>query len=154
MTRHTLNLPDAEATLALAGRIAAVIKAGDAILLSGDLGAGKTTLARGVIAALTGEEDIPSPTYTLVQTYQTKDGLTLSHADLYRLETDDELLELGLEESWTEGAAIIEWPERLGTLAPADRLEIELSALGEAGRIANITAHGRWEDRVDRLKAL
>jgi tRNA threonylcarbamoyladenosine biosynthesis protein TsaE len=154
MTRHTLTLPDAEATLALGARIAALMKAGDAVLLIGDLGAGKTTLARGIIQALTGETDIASPTYTLVQTYTTRDEITLSHADLYRLKSDDELFELGLEEAWTEGAAIIEWPERLGAMAPEDRLEIELSPVGEAGRIANIAAFGRWEGRLDRLEPL
>ena len=112
--------------------VAARLDAGDCVLLSGDLGAGKTTLARGIIDVLTGESDIPSPTYTLVQAYETRAGLSLVHADLYRLEDPGDLDELGLEEAWSEGIALIEWPNRLA-VRPHDRLEIALEPDG-AGR--------------------
>lgn len=151
MKTRTLPLPDAGATLALGARVAALLAPGEAVLLSGDLGSGKTTLARGLIAALTGETDVASPTYTLVQTYQAEPGWPLVHADLYRLETPDELIELGLDDAWTEGAAVIEWPDILGADRPADRLEISLSGPSTDDREAALTGHGRWEDRLDRL---
>lgn len=151
MKTRTLQLPDAEATLALGARIAALLTPGEAVLLSGDLGSGKTTLARGLVAALTGEADVASPTYTLVQTYRTKAGWELVHADLYRLEDAGELMELGLDEAWALGAAVIEWPKILGTDRPADRLEISLSSPSTDDREAMLAGHGRWEDRLDRL---
>ena len=122
MTVLTLTLPDPEANARLGARLARLLEPGDAILLEGGLGAGKTTLARGVIEALTGEKDAPSPTYTLVQPYETDQGLVLLHADLYRLEDPEELDELGLDEALDHGAALIEWPDRMGRWRPADRL--------------------------------
>ena len=140
----TIALPDADATAALGARLAGLLAVGDAVCLFGDLGAGKSTLARGLIRALTShDEDVPSPTFTLVQTYEA-DALTVAHFDLYRLTSAAEAYEIGVEEALDEGCAIIEWPERLEGDLPADRLDIELSAEGE-GRIARITPHGRFE---------
>lgn len=137
-------LSNADATTALGARLAGVLRAGDAICLFGDLGAGKSTLARGLIRALTSpDEDVPSPTFTLVQTY---DGpaFTIAHFDLYRLKDAAEAYEIGLEEALDEGCAVIEWPERLDGDLPPDRLDIELAVEGEA-RTARITPHGRFK---------
>lgn len=141
-----IALPNADATTALGARLAAHLQAGDAICLFGDLGAGKSTLARGLIRALTTPgEDVPSPTFTLVQTY---DGpaFAIAHFDLYRLTTAAEAYEIGVEEALDDGCAIIEWPERLDGDLPPDRLDIALSVDGE-GRSARVTQHGRFEGR-------
>lgn len=136
-------LSDADATAALGARLASMLTRGDAICLFGDLGAGKSTLARGLIRALTTpDEEVPSPTFTLVQTY---DGpaFTIAHFDLYRLTDAAEAYEIGVEEALDDGCAIIEWPERLDGDLPPDRLDIELGVDGEA-RTARITPHGRF----------
>src|SRR5690606_35821703 len=109
-----IRLPDPAATEALGARIAHRLRAGDVIALYGGLGAGKTTLARGLIRALLrADVETPSPTYTLVQSYETP-GLEVVHADLYRLESPEESVELGLEDAFVAAATVIEWPERLG----------------------------------------
>lgn len=120
---------------------------GDVVCLSGGLGAGKTTLARGAISAWTGvNEDAPSPTYTLVQTYEGPRG-ELWHVDLYRLQRPDDAWELGLEDAFASAACLIEWPERLEGQLPRDRLDIKLAPQGE-GRRASLTAHGAWRERL------
>jgi tRNA threonylcarbamoyladenosine biosynthesis protein TsaE len=140
-------LPDEAATEALGAAVAAWLRAGEAVCLFGPLGAGKTTLARGLIRALTGpDEDVPSPTFTLVQFYA-GEGLQLAHFDLYRLERPDEAYEIGLDEALEDGAALIEWPERLEGRLPPDRLDIVLAHDGEARR-ASLTGHGTWEGRT------
>ena len=149
----TLDHADADLTACLARVMAAVLKPGDVIALQGAVGAGKTHFARAFIRARQGvaAEDVPSPTFTLVQTYETP-GLTVSHFDLYRLDRPEEAFELGLDEALDVGAAVIEWPERLGHHVPPDRLDIALS-VGEDGatRHARLTPHGAWEDRPIEL---
>lgn len=147
MSERVLQLGDLQSAAGFARRLAARLRPGDTVLLSGDLGAGKTTIARTVIETLTGESDIPSPTYTLVQTYETAAGASLAHADLYRVETPDELDELGLEDLFEEAIVLVEWPERLAE-KPDDRLEIDLSMEPEGGRRAILTGHGSWERRI------
>jgi tRNA threonylcarbamoyladenosine biosynthesis protein TsaE len=145
-----IALPDAAATLALGRRLGAHLAPGDVVCLTGNLGAGKTTLARGVIEAWTGApEDAPSPTYTLVQTYEGARG-ELWHVDLYRLKRSDEAWELGLDEAFVRAACVIEWPERLAGDLPRDRLDIELTPHGE-GRRATLTAHGVWRTRIEQI---
>ncbi|HRP09469.1 MAG TPA: tRNA (adenosine(37)-N6)-threonylcarbamoyltransferase complex ATPase subunit type 1 TsaE [Terricaulis sp.] len=145
-----ITLPDAAATLALGARLGARLAAGDVVCLSGGLGAGKTTLARGAIAAWTGtDEEAPSPTYTLVQTYAGEGG-ELWHCDLYRLKRPEDAFELGLEDAFASAASLIEWPERLGALLPRDRLDIELTPAAE-GRLATLKAHGAWRTRLDAI---
>lgn len=146
--RFTLSGPDA--TLALGAALAGRLKAGDTVFLIGDLGAGKTTLARGLIAKACGSEEVPSPTYTLVQSYETADGTPLLHADLYRIEDEDELDELGLDEAFADSILLIEWPDRLKGRMPARRLDLSIST-GDAPREARIIAHGHWGDRLDGL---
>ncbi len=146
MSLERLDLEDASATEALGAVIALALEAGDVVCLWGGLGAGKTTLARGLIRALMGpDEEAPSPTFTLVQTYEGP-RFPIAHLDLYRLSGPEELRELGLDEAMEDGAAVIEWPERLGGRLPPDRLDIRLSIEAE-GRAAEIGRHGRWKDR-------
>lgn len=134
--------------MALGGRLAALLGVGDVVFLQGSLGAGKTTLARGVIQALAGaDQEAPSPTYTLVQTYETPRG-PLWHCDLFRLRAPGEAAELGLEEAFAEAIVLLEWPERLGGAAPSDRLEVSLAG---ASRAATLTGHGTWERRLHGL---
>ncbi len=133
-------------TARLGAAIARELKAHEAVCLTGPLGAGKSTLARGLIRALTGEEtEAPSPTFTLVQTYETR-RFPLAHFDFYRLERPQEALELGLDEALDDGAAVVEWAEKLGHQLPPDRLDVELSFDGERRR-ARLTPHGAWEER-------
>ena len=131
---------------ALGARIAARLRPGDAVCLTGPLGAGKSTLARGLIRALTSpEEEIPSPTFTLVQRYPGA-GFPVAHFDLYRIRSAAEVQELGLDDALDEGAAVIEWPQRLGDAQPVDRLDIEIAVEGE-GRRVRVEGHGAWKGR-------
>jgi tRNA threonylcarbamoyladenosine biosynthesis protein TsaE len=143
----TFPLPDAVATGALGARLGRVLRPGDVVLLHGDLGMGKTTLARGMIAALCGVDDAPSPTYTLVQSYDTDTGDWLFHADLYRIEAEGELVELGLDDAFDGAICLIEWPDRLGHHVPERRLDLHLIQDGD-GRIAQISAMGDWGDQL------
>ena len=138
---------DGEAdTVRLGAAIARLLRRGDAVCLSGGLGAGKTTLARAVIRSLTTpDEEVPSPTFTLVQAYDGRE-FPLAHFDLYRLDSAREADELGLDEALETGAALIEWPERLGPALPGDRLDVGLAVEGE-GRRARLARHGSWTDR-------
>jgi tRNA threonylcarbamoyladenosine biosynthesis protein TsaE len=140
------RLDDEAHTAALGAAVAKVLAKGEAICLSGPLGAGKSVLARGLIRALSPTEaDIPSPTFTLVQFYAGP-RFPIAHFDLYRLKSPGEAYEIGLDEALADGAAVIEWSERLGHHLPADRLDIELIPDGDARR-ARLTPHGAWEDR-------
>lgn len=133
-------------TARLGAAVARELKRREAVCLSGPLGAGKSTLARALIRALAGAgTEAPSPTFTLVQTYETP-AFPLAHFDLYRLEKPEEALELGFDEALAEGAAVIEWAEKLGHHLPADRLDVELEIAGQ-GRRARLTPHGAWEER-------
>lgn len=138
----SIVLTDAAATEELGARLAGVLAVGDCVALRGALGAGKTTLARGLISAWAGQsEEAPSPTYTLVQTYEGPRG-ALWHLDLYRLRSPDDVDELGLEEAFSEALCVIEWPERLGARLPARRLDVSL-ALADQGRVAHLAWWGQ-----------
>jgi tRNA threonylcarbamoyl adenosine modification protein YjeE len=138
-----IALADPAATVALGGRVAKGLETGDAVALEGDLGAGKTTLARAILRALGVTEDVPSPTFTLVQIYETP-RLTVRHYDLYRIEKASEMDELGLDDALAEGAALIEWPERGEGRLPPDMLHITLAASGPDARIATINGSAKW----------
>jgi len=151
---HTFLLEDPQATKALGERLSARLKAGDVVFLIGDLGMGKTTLARSIIASKCGVDDAPSPTYTIIQTYETSDNIPLWHVDLYRVEEKAELEQLGLEDAFDDAISLIEWPERLGDDAPANRLEVQLSVPQggmDTAREVRITGLGEWESRIDDI---
>jgi tRNA threonylcarbamoyladenosine biosynthesis protein TsaE len=143
------SLPDAAATEALGRWLAGGLGKGDVLLLSGPVGAGKTHLARALILArLDRPEDVPSPSYTLVQTYQAP-GLEIWHADLYRLRGADDCEELGLTDAFDTALCLIEWPDRLGVLRPEWALELTLSMVAE-GREAVLTGP---IERLEQLSA-
>jgi tRNA threonylcarbamoyladenosine biosynthesis protein TsaE len=144
------ELDGAAATERLGAAVAEALAVGEAVMLTGTLGAGKSTLARGLIRALTTpDEDVPSPTFTLVQSYDGR-AFPVAHFDLYRLGAPEEADELGLDEALDVGAAVVEWPQRLGARLPPDRLDIDLRVEGE-GRVARLTPHGSWHGRSLRL---
>ncbi|NJC40805.1 tRNA threonylcarbamoyladenosine biosynthesis protein TsaE [Brevundimonas alba] len=149
----TLTLADAEATTQLGAAVAPLLEPGETVLLYGPLGMGKSTMARGLIRALTRpDEDVPSPTFTLVQFYESTPPV--AHFDLYRLTRPEEAAEIGLDEALDDGCAVIEWPERLGEDASAwlgpDRLVVSLSEKG-AGRVATVSGVGAWEGKLKHL---
>ena len=153
-----LILDGPEATAALGARIAAALRPGDLVTLSGPLGAGKSVLARGLVRALTSpDEEVPSPTFTLIQLYDGPD-FPVAHMDLYRLRRPEEAWELGLEDALADGAAVVEWPERLGADLPRDRLSVTVATDADAGdapasarRLARLEAFGAWTGRVEAL---
>ena len=134
MPAFSMPLADETATEALGATLAARLKPGDVVGLRGELGAGKTTLARAILRAAAGDPDliVPSPTFTLVEVYETPRG-TYWHFDLYRLETPEQVFELGWEEALAGGIALIEWPGRLGNLLPR-HLSVTLEVDGEGRR--------------------
>lgn len=140
-------------TAALGGRIAALLKPGDVVTLAGALGAGKTVFARGLIRAFLPKEEVPSPTFTLVQTYEAK-ALAILHVDLYRVKSSTELRELGLDEALERGAIVVEWPDRMGALLPKDRLDIIFEGDDEGHeRTVKIIARGGFAGRIGDLTA-
>ena len=140
--RREFPLPDLDATTRLGAGIAAGLKPGVAVALWGDLGAGKTTLARAILRALGVTEEVPSPTFTLVQSYDTHPPV--AHYDLYRLKSPREMAELGFDDALTDGAVLVEWPERAPEILPPDALHVRLGLL-DGVRNARITGPARWE---------
>ena len=138
-------------TYALGAALSRLIRVGDILALRGDLGAGKTSLARGLIQTLVSEaEEVPSPTFTLLQTYQAR-GFTIFHFDLYRIENADEIFELGWDDM-IDGVSLIEWPERAGPHLPDQRLDITLIP-DENGRIAALEPKTEdWQRRLDGFR--
>jgi tRNA threonylcarbamoyladenosine biosynthesis protein TsaE len=143
-----IELPDLAATEALAASVAALARPGDAILLEGELGAGKTAFARAFLRAATGDSalEVPSPTFTLVQSYDTRIGV-VQHFDLWRLEGPGGLEELGWEDA-RDGIVLLEWPDRLGALRPTDALTVSLHPTGESSRRVDLSG---WPDRLGRI---
>lgn len=138
-------LPSREATHALAARIAGLARPGDAILLEGPLGAGKSEFARAFLRAITADPalEVPSPTFTLVQTYESPRG-PIHHFDLWRLDGPEALEELGWDELRAD-IVLVEWPDRLGPLAPPESLTIRLAESGPESRIATLEG---WQARL------
>ncbi|MBO9476174.1 tRNA (adenosine(37)-N6)-threonylcarbamoyltransferase complex ATPase subunit type 1 TsaE [Shimia sp. R11_0] len=149
------DLTSPEDTANLARKIGAVLKAGDVITLEGPIGAGKTHFARSLIQSLlTVPEDVPSPTFTLVQVYDGQD-CEIWHADLYRLNAPDEVVELGLTDAFEDAICLVEWPDRLADLSPQNALALSLSLQeAEGARAATFTAtDARWADLFESLAA-
>lgn len=149
----TVPLADQAATGRFAARVAALLKPGDLVCLSGSLGTGKTVFARSVITALAAKfetpiDEVPSPTFTLVQLYDFPDFM-LYHFDLYRIERAEEVFELGIEDALAEGVSMIEWPEKMAALLPTERLDIDLQqGAAENARIATIVPQDGWVARL------
>tara|TARA_R110002051_G_scaffold38640_5_gene81999 strand:+ start:3410 stop:3880 length:471 start_codon:yes stop_codon:yes gene_type:complete len=134
-----IALPNEADTVALATRIAPLLRVGDTLLLEGSIGAGKTAFARALIRARLGRlEEVPSPTFTLVQTYDDASG-DIWHCDLYRLTHPDEVFELGLDDAFATAICLIEWPDRLGQVAPKDAATLAFTAK-EVGHHVTISA--------------
>lgn len=146
----SLDLQDADHTAGLARTLGRVLVPGDTILLTGDVGAGKTHFARALILSLlTHPEDVPSPTFTLVQTYESTRG-TIWHADLYRLTSSFEIEELGLSDAFHDAICLVEWPDRLGSLWPDHALELAIEATGEDTRHVIATwIDEKWSEKLD-----
>ncbi len=142
-----------EETTAMAERLGPLLEPGDVVLLSGDVGAGKTHFCRSLIQGLLPiPEDVPSPTYTLIQTYDGPE-CEIVHADLYRLGSVDEIEELGLLEAFQNAITLIEWPDRLGAYSPDDALSLEFATqTGDNARLITIRAtQNAWAERLKRI---
>ena len=147
MPALTLTLQDPAATAQLGLLLCRHLQAGDVLALEGTLGSGKSVLARAIIStACPLEDDIPSPTFTLVQTYEPEAMPVIMHFDLYRLDDPQDALELGIEDAFIDVVSIIEWPQRLGGYLPRTALTIALAAGDqETSRIAHIHGDLRWD---------
>ena len=142
-----MHLADEAAALALGAKLAAVVRPGDVIALSGPLGAGKTSIARGVLAALGLAGEAPSPSFAIVQPYDPPEvRLSVLHVDLYRIEDPDEALELGLDEA-DDALLLVEWPERLGDDHWPDALWLTLAFDEAGGRRLTARVPDAWESR-------
>ncbi len=168
-----IELSDLAATQRFGGLLAARLKAGDVIAISGALGAGKSALARAIIQAIDPtEDDVPSPTFTLVQHYALADGTPLWHLDLYRIDDAQDAMALGLDDAFVDAVCLIEWPDRLKKFLPKTNLSIHLYADETADesddsaddtaddaepsssvRFADVTAPPHWADRITCLVA-
>ena len=154
----TFDLPDMATTLSLAARLSDALQPGDTVLLDGPVGAGKSALARGVIqhrmAAFGVIEDVPSPTFTLVQTYALRD-VEIWHADLYRLTSVAEVFELGLEDAFADAICLVEWPDRLGALTPEDALTVTLTPTDDDRRMLSLEwTAPRWNSVVEAVQGV
>lgn len=143
-----LLLKDERATLDAGRNLGTLLRQGDKLALSGTLGAGKTTLARGILEGLGYGEEVPSPTFAIVQQYEPPETrIPVAHVDLYRIEDPDEIFELGLDDILDVGAMIVEWPDRMPDSFWRDALRIELEITGDGNRRLTWTAGDAWKDR-------
>lgn len=155
MAKFTLPLPDPAATVRLGHFLAKHLRTGDVIALNGPLGAGKSELARAIIAFHNPDElDIPSPTFTLVQTYALADGTPLLHFDMYRLDDPSDAIELGVEDAFYDGVALVEWPEKIAPFMPPTALSCVITINADASRTIAITANAHWAERLAGLESL
>ncbi len=152
-----IELADEAATAALAARLAASAEPGDVLALSGPLGSGKTVFARAFINARSaGPEEVPSPTYTLHQTYEfpaSAGAVPVHHFDLFRIENAGEIRELGMEDAFADGISLIEWHDRVNGLLPDDRLEVTLDQGPDPdSRRATLVGFGTWSKRLEAIR--
>jgi len=149
-----MSLPSPADTDDFAARIGARLTGGDTLLLVGPVGAGKSHFARALIRSLQDQpEDVPSPTFTLVQVYDTRAG-AIWHCDLYRLSDPEELVELGLADALGSAICLVEWPDRLGSLTPADALTLRFSTDPARSDWRGVTLESQQADWSDRLQDL
>ena len=147
-----IELPDPEATEAFGARLAAIVAPGDVVTLSGPLGAGKTSIARGLLAALGLAGEAPSPTFAIVQPYAPPETvLPVLHVDLYRIDDPLEIAELGLDEARGDSVLLVEWPERAGPDAWPDALSLTLLPTPDGGRRLTAGVPAPWKARWSRL---
>ncbi len=152
ISEFACELKTPEETYLFAEKLAKLCRIGDSLLLYGDVGAGKTTFARGFIQSLMQtKEEIVSPTFTLVQTYPLASGGAVWHCDLYRLKSPDELLELGLDEAFDKGIILVEWPEIAASQMPKNSLNITLKIEGQGRKISLAGNVDVWQDRLEKL---
>ena len=138
-------------TAALAKALCPLLKKGDIVALFGTLGVGKTAFTRALIQSVTPEEEVPSPTFTLVQTYDLGET-PLFHFDLYRLEDPEEVYELGIEEAFSNGISLIEWPEKMGKLLPVSKiLKVEITLDGTDRIFTFSSQNPSWKERLKRI---
>ena len=143
-----LLLKDEQATLDVGRKLGGLLRTGDKLALNGTLGAGKTTLARGILAGLGYDAEVPSPTFAIVQQYEPPETrIPVAHVDLYRIEDPEEIQELGLEDVLEDGAMIVEWPDRMPDRFWDDALKIELEITQDGNRRLTWTAGDAWKDR-------
>lgn len=148
MTAGVLELPDPHATEAVGARLAALLAPGDVITLAGPLGAGKTSIARGLLAGLGLAGEAPSPSFAIVQPYDSPEvRLPVLHVDLYRLDGPEEMAELGLDEALFDAALVVEWPDRAGAGAWPQALRLTLSVQPNGARRLTWVAPAAWERR-------
>lgn len=157
-TTWWLDLPDERSTAALAQHVAEIVSAGDLVTLSGDLGAGKTSFARALVRHICRDDDleVPSPTFTLMQVY-VGPNYSVVHADLYRIKSTEELVELGWDEASENALVLVEWPERAADILNADRLDIAFfvePAQGETWRRVRMTGYGAMAHKLARAKGI
>lgn len=150
---HHMTLPNADATARLGATVGPFLSTGDTLLLDGPVGAGKTHFARALIQSiLTTPEDVPSPTFTIVQTYDTVRG-PLWHTDLYRIADVSELDELGLTDAFEDSICLVEWPDKLGLAAPGTALTISFAVQGDARAVTLSWSAGNWGERLTDMLA-
>jgi tRNA threonylcarbamoyladenosine biosynthesis protein TsaE len=143
-----MRLSSAEAMEAFGLTLGERLRAGDIVALTGDLGAGKTTLARGLLRGLGHAGEVPSPSFAIVQPYEPPAvRLPLAHVDLYRLEDDAEVAELGLDEWLHDGALVVEWPARLGAAMLAHALAVDIAVGDDGARVLTVTVPDAWGKR-------
>lgn len=148
-----LTWPDSDATARAGAELGHMLRPADVILLMGDVGAGKTHFARALIqSVLDTREDVPSPTFTLVQEYDTRVG-PVWHTDLYRISTDTELDELGLFEAFETAICLVEWPDRLGSQAPIHALTLSIEQAGDGRRATFQWTDAKWGPKLNTLVA-
>ena len=148
-----VRLTDLSQTKKLAESLAKLLKTGDVIALYGTLGVGKTAFTRFLVQSFCGEkEEVPSPTFTLLQTYET-DDFPIYHFDLYRLKKPDEVLELGIEDAFYDGVSLIEWPEKMGGYLPKKKiLKIEIECQDEVRTFTFSSENPKWNERLEKWK--
>lgn len=153
--RQVLPLTDAAATQALGRALAPLLRHGDVVALRGDLGAGKTTLARSIIQTLLGHDDlVPSPTFTLVQHYNAPGNLLIAHYDWYRVKQPDEVWELGFEDDLAHAITLVEWPERAPSCLPPRALTLSWHENPVGSRHVALSGTSFWAARLETLPDL